>query len=132
MYKSRLPRIARKLPFIAEAITKRTTEAIAKSAAERAPVGATGELKKSIEARSAEFDYGARSEIGKNAASLGLAIPSSRGMQSVQAYGVWAAWYWFFVEYGTSRQGAQPFITPAVEEHRATAERYGRTLMGRL
>lgn len=30
------------------------------------------------------------------------------------------AWYWHFVEFGTSKQTAQPFLRPALEQHQNT------------
>lgn len=98
-YKSRIPRIAAALPAKANAIERATAQAIAASAKQHAPVGATGELRDSIEARE---------------------------------NGVYAAWYWFFNEFGTARQAPHPFIMPAVEEHTATAMTIGRTILGGL
>lgn len=33
------------------------------------------------------------------------------------------AWYWRFVEFGTAKQPAQPFLVPAFEENKFTANR---------
>lgn len=96
MYRSRLPKIAAELPAKASAIEAATAERIAAAAKDRAPVGATGDLKESIEAKD---------------------------------NGVYAAWYWFFVEFGTVHSAAQPFMTPAAEEHSKDAQVIGRTIL---
>jgi HK97 gp10 family phage protein len=31
------------------------------------------------------------------------------------SWGIYAAWYWFFPEFGTRSQAAQPYMIPAVE-----------------
>ena len=46
-------------------------------------------------------------------------MPTGTSVGVFEAYGLWAAWYWFFVEFGTQRGvDAHPFIMPAYEAHR--------------
>ena len=68
---------------------------IAKNAKARAPVGATGELKKSIRM----FDE-----------------PANRGGTTRTAYAGTRLFYGYFVEYGVAHAPAQPFLRPAADE----------------
>jgi len=78
---------------------KQGAEIIVQEAKRRAPVD-TGTLRKSI-----------RSKFGKRSSdSVTVEIgPSSK------------AYYGYFVEFGTSRMAAQPFLRPAIDEHKQRA-----------
>lgn len=79
-------------------------EETAKAAAARAPTGPTGNLKRSLEAK-----------------------PVPKGA------GVYAEFYWFFVEYGSvNNQPPHPFITPAFEAVYPTIQRQGQTFFDHL
>lgn len=91
--KSRLTEVEAKLPAEVSAATKRGAEAIAATAAAQAPER-TGDLKRSIKARDGD-----------------------------KGYGIYAAWYWFYAEFGTSGPGEhhespRPYMIPAVEAGR--------------
>ncbi len=86
MLKSRIPEIIGELEARMELACEAVAEAIATEAADRAPVGETGDLKRSIEGR-----------------------PKADGA------GVYAIFYWYFVEFGTKYAGAEPFMFPAIE-----------------
>ena len=97
---NRLPEImALGLPQRTAALTLATAEAVAEGAKTRVPVD-TGRLRDSIEAR-----------------------PRSTGKGIVQAAAVVALFYWFFQEFGTRYQAAQPFMIPAAEEARVAINR---------
>lgn len=90
MLKSRIPQIIAKAQRDAETVNAASAERIAQEAQGRAPRD-TGELADSIEAKPGEDDE-YRVEVG--------------------------VWYAHFLEFGTSRQGARPFLTPAAEAER--------------
>lgn len=115
--KSRIPEIAASIPLRTGAAIKVGVEAMAADAKAVAPDPApTGQyLKASIEARSGDIEYGRDAAFAPSAAEHGFATPLGRQLVTENAYGIYAAWYWHFVEYGTSRSVAKPFITPAVE-----------------
>lgn len=94
--KSRLPQIEKQLaPAVNKALGE-AAERIAAQAKANAPVR-TGALKNSIEAKPGVFRVRER---------------------PAQGYGIYAAWYWFFQEFGTVNQAAQPFMVPAAEAER--------------
>lgn len=98
---SDFPEIARRLERNAEALVRRTAENIAGEAKQRAP-RATGKLARSIKVhRVGEFEY--RVEVG--------------------------AWYAHFIEFGTVKMAARPFLTPAAEAERGDFQRAGRRLI---
>ena len=90
---SRLPEIIGALPLRVGAAIHAGTEQMAQEAKDRAPVR-TGELRDSIEAREG--------------------ISKDHG----HAYGIWAAWYWRFSEFGTVHEPARPWMIPAVESNK--------------
>jgi HK97 gp10 family phage protein len=101
--KSRLPQIQHKLPAAVNAALKDGADRIVEGAKLRAPVR-TGALKESIESRPGVFEIRGR---------------------PAQGYGIYAAWYYHFVEWGTEAHGegggnapAQPFMVPAAEAER--------------
>jgi HK97 gp10 family phage protein len=89
MLKSRIPEVAAELEARAHELAKLVAEDIAQAATERA-----------------QSLYGTY-ESGDHF--------------SIHAEGseVYAEWYWFFGEFGTSHQPARPFMLPAAEEARA-------------
>lgn len=86
---NRIPQLAGEIKAAGEALVQKTADDIVKDAQERAPVR-SGDLKRSIERQGA-------------------------GSESTVIAGVP---YAVFVEYGTSRMGAQPFFWPALEANR--------------
>lgn len=88
-----------------------------------------GSLKNSIEARSGTLSFGGRSRFASQASSFGFQTPGSRGKTSTEAYGIWAAWYYLFTEFGTVNMAATPWLMPAVEAHRAELETIGRAAL---
>ena len=56
---------------------------------------------------------------------------TSRGMSGRVEIGA-EAWYWHFVEYGTVRMGAKPFIRPAAELEAPIFERRIKDIARRL
>jgi HK97 gp10 family phage protein len=94
--KSRIPEIIGQLPARAKGLEMTLAQETADAAQSRAPV-ATGNLKNSIEARS---------------------VPSGAA--------VYAAFYWFLVEFGTANQPANPYMTPAYEQAYASIWEVGR------
>ncbi len=40
---------------------------------------------------------------------------NGRGQKRVKAYGKFDAYYWYLVEFGTSKMSARPFMRPAFE-----------------
>jgi HK97 gp10 family phage protein len=75
-------------------------------------------LKDSIEARTSQIAFGGRSRFYQSGTSQALGFSGHLRPQDQAhgtAFGIWAAWYYHFVEFGTSRQAPQPFLMPAVE-----------------
>ena len=90
-YTTRLPEIIAELPFRSEAIAVALCQLTAELAKPRAPEGPTGDLKDSL-----------RGEL----------LPRR------QHAAVKAAWYWFFIEFGTvagPHLPPHPFLLPAFE-----------------
>ena len=83
--KSRIPEIITELPLRSKALSLTLAEETATTAQGRVPV-LTGRLRDSLEAKS----------VAGGAA-------------------VYAAWYWFLVEFGSTNQPANPFLVPALE-----------------
>ena len=91
-YRSRLPEIAAAIPARMDAVAHEAAEHIADRARDRVVVGATGELRDSIETNH----------------------------EGVGEYSVGAGkFYAIFVEFGTVHVPARPFMVPAAEESRA-------------
>lgn len=91
---SRFPEIIAELRPKVSAAVKVSAETIAEDAGAAAPVGPTGELGQSIEARN----------------------------EGVAEYGIYAAWYWFFPEFGTAHSAPEPYMLPAVEANKLPFE----------
>ncbi len=88
------------------AVVARTAFAIERRAKMRVPVD-TGNLKNSIRANVKEARAALRAEVGAGGSSdTGTAVE-----------------YAAYVEFGTSRKGARPYFTPAVEEERPFFEK---------
>src|SRR6188472_2773504 len=85
---SRFPEIIASLPKRGKLAELELAEGIASRAADSAPVN-TGKLRDSIEGRE---------------------HPSGTGA------GVWAVWYWFLVEFGTTQNPPHAFMLPAFHE----------------
>lgn len=114
-----------------EKLHKAIVRAVAETAAEvegaakaAAPV-ATGFLKSSIYADSElGNDYGEGAGTPPQGASL---LPPERHERDTQAIVGVASSYGIYVEYGTAKASAQPFLTPAVENARnSLLSRLGR------
>ena len=86
--KSALPEIMAKLPPVTMEVAKKTADNIAKRAQERAD----------------QQYHGTHGNFNIEARHL------SNGA------GVYADWFWFFGEFGTSHQPARPYMIPALEE----------------
>lgn len=104
--KSRFPEITTSLPLKARAAIQAGTERIAADARHRAPVShdvhhgyQPGSLRDSIEARSGSAEAGV--------------------VSGTEVYGIFAAWYYRFPEFGTRYFAAEPFIVPAAESGKA-------------
>jgi HK97 gp10 family phage protein len=94
-YTSRLPAVIAQFPIRLDAATRAVAENIAERARDRVPVD-SGRLKSAIHVE--------RAGAGEYAV-----IAGDRD-----------AWYGHFVEFGTVRSAAHPFMTPASEETRPT------------
>jgi HK97 gp10 family phage protein len=99
---SRFPEIARGLQVGAPQRVRQSAERVAASMQRAAPVD-TGALRDSIRV------------TGRQAGKT----PRAR---------VRAAYYWYFVNYGTRHQAAQPFVEPAIEAEKPHLERSIRGL----
>ena len=77
------------------------TEVVAESARQKVPVD-TGKLKESIQARVTK----------KNASGVTVIVAAGTD-----------EYYWLFIEFGTSKMPAQPFLRPALDENRAAVKR---------
>lgn len=145
--KNRIPQIQASLPLRVGAAVRETAEAIADKAAQDAPDRDPRwkGLPESIEARSGEISYGHRSAFGTHAAALGFTAPTVENASrqagvplkrstvvSDVAYGVWAAWYWHFPEFGTAEVAARPYMMPAAEAEREGLEHRARAALRRL
>lgn len=54
---------------------------------------------------------------------LGKGLPDSiEARDGEDGYGIYAAYWWYFNEFGTVRQPARPFMLPAVEAGRGELE----------
>lgn len=95
----RIPEIIGELELRTQALCMTVAEETAGEAETLAPEE-TGALKQSIEARAAEGGAG-----------------------------VYAEWYWFFPEFGTTFQGAHPFMTPAFKAAYLGVQTQGRRAM---
>ena len=100
---NKLPAAAAKIRAAGPALVQKTAQNIAKGAQSRAPVD-TGALRASIQAQGG-------------------------GMRATVSAGVL---YAIFVEFGTSRMGAQPFFIPSVEAERPAWNAAWRALLGQL
>lgn len=91
-------------PAEARRIARRTVTSVARLVRDRvranAPVGKTGNLRKSVKSR--------RSKGSRDEASAEVWVDQSGG-RSGKGY------HWHFVEFGTTNMVAQPFVTPTVE-----------------
>lgn len=101
---NKFPDIAAKLPREVKTIVQETLYAIESTAKIRCPVD-TGALRASIQSEMTSETGG---QVGTNIL------------------------YSIFVEYGTSRQGAQPYMTPAAESERPKFMRAMKDLESRL
>lgn len=94
-------------PAEASRIARRTVTRVARdvrdAARQRAPVGPTGNLRRSIKSRRAK---GSRSR-----AEAEVWVDRSGG-KSGRGY------HWHLVEFGTVKMAAQPFVVPTIEEYR--------------
>jgi len=85
-----------------EDIIKKAAEKIRDEAKERAPK-LTGQLSDSIEVKTLE--------IKKDKIKIGIGPVGD------------AVFYWFFVEYGTSKMAAQPYLRPAYDNNKKAVEK---------
>lgn len=123
--KSRLPQVAAQIPVRAGQAIKEGVEGMADEARANAPDRTPwGEgLPESIQARSGEFEYGNRARFAEVAGQHGFTTPTSKKTIAENGYGLWAAWYWEFLEFGVVGAGRgnknnfppRPFVWPAVE-----------------
>jgi HK97 gp10 family phage protein len=86
---------------------------VREKAKSNAPKGETGNLSRAIIVRKEKdggakwiqfYDVAVRTRGGRKSKKTGV-VPDS-------------AYYWHFVEFGTSRMAAQPFLRPAIEDNR--------------
>lgn len=133
-YKSRIPEIAAELATQAGRVAQKAAERIAEdarsSAPDQPPYGKG--LKSDIQARTGEIKYGGRARFASVAYQYGYRTPTSRGVVSDAAFGVFAPWYWYLPEFGTAHSGSQPFMIPAVEKVRGEINSIARQEMSRL
>lgn len=61
----------------------------------------------------------AKGRVARNTGALAASI-EARDAEGSDMHVVADEWYAHFIEYGTSRQGARPFMTPAAESERLT------------
>lgn len=100
--KNRIPEIMAELPVRGKAMALTLAEETATAGRDRAPV-ATGTLRDSIEAKS-----------------------------SPGGAAVYATWYWFLVEFGSTNAPANPFMIPALEAAYTTVLRVAREELAAL
>lgn len=105
--KSRLPEIMAELPKRSEAVAMEIAELTAEGAKSRAAAQYEGTDPFSIEAELVKAGSWVTGHTVQTDGS-GAGISGGGG-------GVFCAWYWFFGEFGTSRQPARPFMIPAFE-----------------
>jgi HK97 gp10 family phage protein len=91
-----------------KAATRAAAKVVARAAKRRAPID-SGVLEKAI--------YVTRSKSGSSDVQE-MAIVGVRFGRKYQRRGM-DAWYWRFLEFGTSKMPAQPFLRPAFVETRA-------------
>ena len=102
--KSRIPKIITNLEQAPDAIADRTADVAVESAMQHVPVD-TGALRTSIE-------------------KFGASGSNTRTVEAGQSL-----WYASFVEYGTSRNRAQPFMSPAAETARKEMPRISKEIV---
>lgn len=86
-------------------------EDLAERIVQRAPVGATGRYRSSI--------YADRlSKVGGNGSLVGM-----RATKDPNAVGIYALFYWQFLEFGTRKMAAQPHIFPTYRAARKSIKR---------
>lgn len=91
-WESRIPQISEAIPIKVGAAMDAGLNEMVPSMRAAAPRGETGELADSI-------------EVG----------PGQSQFQPGQSFGIWARWYWFFSEFGTIHETAQPWLMPVFE-----------------
>jgi HK97 gp10 family phage protein len=117
MYKSRFPEIIASLStrtgIVAKAVAEQIADEARRDAPDAPPYGKG--LKSDIKAEVNRFTYGGRSQFASAAREHGYQTPTSKGVITDTAYGVFTPWYWYFPEFGTVHSDAQPYMIPAVE-----------------
>jgi len=97
------------MPKEARAIARRAVTAVARyvrdTARNNVPTD-TGTLKKAIRSR--------RRKGGRDAANAGIFVTTGNEARN-------DGWYWGFIEFGTKKMKAQPFIQPTLAEWRSKA-----------
>lgn len=115
--KSRIPAVIAGLPVAVGKPIKDGAERIAREAAANAPDRPPpySGLPESIEAKSADFSFGSRSAFSGVSGGLGFGTPLKGSPITATGYGVFAAWYWNYLEFGTTNASPRPFMLPAAE-----------------
>lgn len=123
------PDIARALPTVASKIVRKAALDIEAQAKSRAPVD-TGFLRSSIYTVTADSsDYGRAGKSGNGTMLPEIPHPPANPPEADVAVG---AAYGVYVEYGTSKAPAQPYLAPAVDAVRPGWEAAWRALEERL
>jgi HK97 gp10 family phage protein len=98
------PEIARQLPELTHELLEDAAEAVAEEARANVPVGATGKLRDSIVTK----------------------VEKERALVLVKKF------YGLFLEFGTVKMAARPFLTPAAEKMRPWFVERCKEMLGRL
>lgn len=116
-YKSRIPAVVASLPLAVGRPIKDGAENIASAAKVNAPDRPPpfSGLPESIEAKPGDITFGKQAAFAKVSGGMGLGTPVGRSLATATTYGVWAAWYWHFLEFGTVKAAPRPFMLPAAE-----------------
>lgn len=77
---------------------------------ESAPIGATGTLRRAVSMKRAKTPD---AQIATYEVFVRQAKNGKVGSSKIAAYGKYDAYYWRFVEFGTSKAPAHPFLRPA-------------------
>lgn len=116
--RSKLPEIIAELPALSLEGAMRVAEATAKGATERASTQYEGSFNieaKRVSGQGGEVRSGVQQE-GKWISGWTLGLGSGPHVIKGEAAGVYADWFWFFGEFGTSHQPARPFMIPAYQD----------------
>lgn len=121
-FRSVLPQIAAELPLLTHKVVQQVAKDAAKDAIRRSAEQYEGTNPFGIEVREVSGDDETRGGQERSGAWVSGWTASTGGPGAgahvihEPASGIYADWYWFFGEFGTSHQPARPFMVPALEQ----------------